>query len=152
MIGGAAQHDAVQPHAVAARCASASSSEAMPPLMTIVSSRPLALQPADQRIVERRDVAVLLRRQALQPGLAGVDDEGVDAGGGADVDDGEQAPSRVLVVDADAALDGGRDLHRRRLIAAMQSATSSGSRIRQAPKRPDCTRSDGQPTLRLISS
>jgi len=37
-------------------------------------------------------------------------------------------------------------------MAAMHSATSSGSRIRQAPKRPDCTRSDGQPTLRLISS
>ena len=36
-------------------------------------------------------------------------------------------------------------------IAAMQSATSSGSRIRHAPKRPLCTRSEGQPTLRLIS-
>ena len=37
-------------------------------------------------------------------------------------------------------------------IAATQSATSSGSRIRQAPKRPSCTRSEGQPTLRLTSS
>ena len=37
-------------------------------------------------------------------------------------------------------------------IAATQSATSAGSRMRHAPKRPDCTRSDGQPTLRLISS
>ena len=37
-------------------------------------------------------------------------------------------------------------------IAATQRATSSGSAIRQAPKRPSCTRSDGQPTLRLISS
>ena len=37
-------------------------------------------------------------------------------------------------------------------VAAMQSATSPGSRIRQAPKRPDCTLSEGQPTLRLISS
>ena len=37
-------------------------------------------------------------------------------------------------------------------MAAMHSATSCGSCIRQAPKRPDCTRSDGQPTLRLISS
>ena len=37
-------------------------------------------------------------------------------------------------------------------MAATQSATSMGSRIRQAPKRPDCTRSDGQPTFRLISS
>ena len=37
-------------------------------------------------------------------------------------------------------------------MAATQRATSSGSAIRQAPKRPSCTRSDGQPTLRLISS
>ena len=40
----------------------------------------------------------------------------------------------------------------RRRMAATHSATSSGSSIRQAPKRPSCTRSDGQPTLRLISS
>ena len=37
-------------------------------------------------------------------------------------------------------------------MAATQSPTSAGSAIRQAPKRPSCTRSDGQPTLRLISS
>ena len=37
-------------------------------------------------------------------------------------------------------------------VAAMPSATSAGSAIRQAPKRPSFTRSDGQPTLRLISS
>ncbi len=39
-----------------------------------------------------------------------------------------------------------------RFIAATQAATRSGSAIRQAPKRPSFTRSDGQPTLRLISS
>ena len=38
------------------------------------------------------------------------------------------------------------------IIAAAQSATSAGVRISAAPKQPDCTRSDGQPTLRLISS
>src|SRR3984957_16638266 len=37
-------------------------------------------------------------------------------------------------------------------MAATPSPTSAGSAIRQAPKRPSCTRSDGQPTLRLISS
>ena len=37
-------------------------------------------------------------------------------------------------------------------IAFTQSATSSGSAIRQAPKAPRCTRSDGQPQFRLISS
>ena len=39
-----------------------------------------------------------------------------------------------------------------RFIAATPSATNCGSAIRQAPKRPSLTRSDGQPTLRLISS
>jgi len=37
-------------------------------------------------------------------------------------------------------------------IARTQRATSSGSAIRQAPKAPRCTRSLGQPMLRLISS
>ena len=37
-------------------------------------------------------------------------------------------------------------------IAATHSATRTGSAIRQAPKLPRCTRSDGQPQLRLISS
>ena len=37
-------------------------------------------------------------------------------------------------------------------MAATQSATRSGSRINAAPKQPDCTRSEGQPTFRLISS
>ena len=34
-------------------------------------------------------------------------------------------------------------------MAATHSAISAGSRMRQAPKRPDCTRSDGQPTYQL---
>ena len=37
-------------------------------------------------------------------------------------------------------------------IARTHVATRSGSAIRQAPKRAFCTRSDGQPTFRLISS
>src|SRR2546427_130477 len=37
-------------------------------------------------------------------------------------------------------------------MAATHSPTSAGSAIKQAPKRPLRTRSDGQPTLRLISS
>ena len=38
------------------------------------------------------------------------------------------------------------------IIAATESATKAGSRIKHAPKRPACTRSEGQPQLRLISS
>ena len=37
-------------------------------------------------------------------------------------------------------------------IAFTQSATSCGSAIRQAPNEPRCTRSLGQPQLRLISA
>ena len=35
-------------------------------------------------------------------------------------------------------------------MAATQDATRSGSRIRQAPNVPDCTRSDGQPTTAAL--
>jgi CHASE2 domain-containing sensor protein len=38
------------------------------------------------------------------------------------------------------------------IIAAAQSATSAGLSISTAPKHPDCTRSDGHPQFRLISS
>ena len=37
-------------------------------------------------------------------------------------------------------------------MAATHSATNSGVFIRQAPKLPLCTRSEGQPTLRFTSS
>ena len=37
-------------------------------------------------------------------------------------------------------------------MASTQRATWAGSAIRQAPNRPFCTFSLGQPTLRLISS
>jgi uncharacterized protein YyaL (SSP411 family) len=37
-------------------------------------------------------------------------------------------------------------------IASTQSATSVGSRMRQAPKAPRCTRCDGQPMFRFTSS
>ena len=98
----------------------------MPPLMTIGQLRPLALQPIDQRIVERRDLAVLLRRQALQPGLAGMDHEGRDAGRGAGVDQANRlssgscssTPIRHLTVAGmrTAARDRGHALgHQRRL-------------------------------------
>ena len=37
-------------------------------------------------------------------------------------------------------------------MAPTSRATRSGSAIRQAPKRPDCTRLLGQPTFRFTSS
>ena len=68
------------------------------------------LQAIDARIVERRHLAVLLRRQPLQPRLAGMHDEGAHAGAGDDVDEALQVALAILLVDADAALDGHRHL------------------------------------------
>ena len=52
----------------------------MPPLMTIGKSRMRALSRYTQLVVERRDVAILARRQSVEPGLARVHDQRVDAG------------------------------------------------------------------------
>ncbi len=72
------------------------------------------LEPIDAVIVERRHVAVLARRQPFEPGLAGMHDQRVDAGAAR-----PRAVERVerllgiLLVDADAALDGDRHAHAR---------------------------------------
>ena len=73
--------------------------------------RPFALQAPDQIIVQGRDVAVLLGRQALQDRLARMDDEGVDPRRRAGVHEGEKAGLRVLVVHADPALHRRRNPH-----------------------------------------
>ncbi len=67
------------------------------------------LEPVDARVVERRHLAVLLRRQTLQPRLARMHDEGAHAGGGDDIDEALQVALAILLVDADAALDGHRN-------------------------------------------
>ena len=57
---------------------------------------------------QRRDIAVLFRREAPQPGLAGVDDEGLTASTRHDIDEGAQLVVIVVVVNAEPALDGDR--------------------------------------------
>ena len=74
--------------------------------------RSLTLQPPDERIVERRHVAVLLGRQTLQVGLSRMHDEMTNARRCTQVHQPEQALLRVLVVDADAAFHGRRKLDR----------------------------------------
>ena len=106
LIGGAAQHHAVD---VRQDAPAASSSEPMPPLMHDLELGVRRLQPVDAVVVERRHLAVLLRRQPLQPGLARMHDEGAAAGAGHRVDEALEVRLAVLVVDADAALD--RDRH-----------------------------------------
>lgn len=61
------------------------------------------------------------------------------------------AISGVLLVDAETAFHGNRNSHHP-CMAATHSPTRSDVRMRQAPNVPNCTRSDGQPTLRFISS
>ena len=123
-----------------------------PPLSTIGKPRMRRLEPIDALVIERRDFAVLLRRQAFEPGLARMHDQRIGA-----------ARARPLAANASSASSGScSSMPMRHLtvtgivtaafMAATQSPTSAGSAIRQAPKRPSCTRSDGQPALRLISS
>ena len=105
LVGGAAEHDAVE------------SGEMFPAL---INCRNAAIehncqagaggfQLGYEAVIERRDFAVLLRAEAAQPGLAGVDGEDGAAGSGDFVDEGEEGFARGQVVDGDAVLDGDRD-------------------------------------------
>ena len=69
------------------------------------------LDPIDARVVQRRDLAVLFRAQAAQPGLASVDDEGIAAGIAHLLDEGLQEFVGVLIIDADAGLHCHRNAH-----------------------------------------
>ena len=72
-------------------------------------------------VVERRDVAVLARRQAREPGLARMHDQRVGAGRDDRGGESRQRHLGILVVDADAAFhrhrDRDRGLHRGDAIA-----------------------------------
>ena len=83
------------------------------------------LQPIDPVIIERRDVAVFLRRQSVEPGLAGMHDQRI----GARRDDAArqfvERNLRILIVDADAAFDGDGNLHR-----ALHRGDAFGNQLR----------------------
>ena len=70
-------------------------------------------QPMHDLIVERRHLAIFLRRQPLQPGLARMHDQRVGPGPLHHFGERKQHLVRVLLVDADAAFDRHRDIHRR---------------------------------------
>ena len=110
VIGLAPDHHAVDVRAAARRSAS---SVAMPPLTTKVSCGKVALQAVHDVVAQRRQLAVLLRAEALQPGVAGVDDEDLAA---ARVGDGADEIAHEVValepVDADAVLHRHRQRHR----------------------------------------
>ncbi len=85
VIGGAAQHDTVDMNqmrlGLVQRADSAIDGDDQ--------LRMGPLQLVDQRVVEGRDVTVFLGRQALQPGLARMDDKGRNPRRGAGLDQGE---------------------------------------------------------------
>ena len=75
--------------------------------------RQAPLQAMHTRMVERRDVAVLLRRQTLEPRLARMHDEHRATGFAHDVDETVEVGLGILLIDADAALHRDRNRHRR---------------------------------------
>ena len=83
------------------------------------------LQPVDPVVIERRDVAVFLRRQSVEPGLARVHDQRVGAGGDDAARQRIQRDFRILIVDADPAFDGDRNFHR-----ALHRSDAVGDQLR----------------------
>ncbi len=73
-------------------------------------SRMGGLEPIDAPVVERGDVAILARRQTVEPGLARMHDERRDPGRFDGARERLERLLRILLVDADAALDSDRHL------------------------------------------
>ena len=73
-----------------------------------VQLREFLLQPIHRLVAERRNLAVLLRRQAFQPGLARMHDEGLAAGFGDGLDEAAHEHVVLGLVHAEAMLDGHR--------------------------------------------
>ena len=74
--------------------------------------RMVMFQPVDALIVERRNLAVFLRRQTLEPGLAGMDDESAATRLHHRDDEAGEVFLVILIVDADPALHRDRQLDR----------------------------------------
>ena len=108
LIGGAAQHHAID--MVEMRCGLIQGLDAA--IEDDLQRWILALHAIDQIVIQRRHVAVLFRRQALQPGLAGMHGEAGHARRRAHRDQGAQTFFGILVVHADAAFDGYGHGHR----------------------------------------
>ena len=78
-----------------------------------LQARSLALEPVRPVVAERGYLAVLLRAQAFQPGIARVHDEQPATRLGDRIDELAETPEVVVVVDAQPALDRHRHLARR---------------------------------------
>ena len=80
---------------------------------TDMQGRVRLLEAVHAAVVQRRHIAVLLRRQALQPRLARMHAEGVAAGIGHGGDEALEIGVLILIIDPDAALHRHRNLHLR---------------------------------------
>src|ERR1700694_938870 len=76
-------------------------------------------------VVEWRDVTILLRRQSIEPGLGGMDDQCIRAGGDDVARQRIQRNFRILIVDADPAFDRDWNAHR-----ALHGMDTSGNQRR----------------------
>ena len=77
-----------------------------------VQVRTVLLQAVHLMMAQGRDLAILLRRQALEPGLARVHRKTVTAGRGDRIHEAQHMLVGVDIVDADAMLHGHRDRYR----------------------------------------
>ena len=96
----------------APRCCSISSSLRMPPLATKASAGKSLLERGDDVVAQRRQLAVLLRADAVQPGVARMDDEHLAAAVGDGADEVAHEGVALDAVDADPVLDGDRERDR----------------------------------------
>ena len=126
-IGGAADHDAVDPVEVALGGAEAGDAA----VENDLQGREIRLQAVDVAVTERRDFAVLRRAQPLENGDARVHGEAADAHLGDAPDERLQVLVGAAAVDADAAFDGDREVdrphHRRDTVRHQSGPRHQGS-------------------------
>ena len=124
-IGGAAQHDAIDRSLRQQGIHSIQIGNAA--IQHDAEVRPGRLQCERQLVAQRRHFTVLFRAEALEPGLARMDDEDGNAGERMDDLDETHEGVVVLVVDPDAALDRYRD---RNCLAHRAEAVADKLRLR----------------------
>ncbi len=148
LVGLSTEHHAIDMRELVARL----SERADAAVRDHLELREVKLDLVHEIVAKRRDFAVFFRAEAGEPGLARMDDDRPATGRGDGFDEALEKVVVVVLVDPDPGLDRNREADRASAWPRQSCATNSGSAIRQAPKRALWTRSEGQPTFRLISS
>jgi len=105
VIGGAADHDAIDAAEVLLNVVGAADTA----VGNECERREVLLERGDDVVPQRRQLAVLLRADAVQPGVPGMDDEHVAAALGNGANEIAHEGVAFDAVDADPVLDGDRD-------------------------------------------